>query len=46
MHMLEEVKKRAFNPLELELQLVVSCLVWVSRTKLQSSVRTDKALNY
>jgi hypothetical protein len=31
------MSKRALDPLELELKAVVSCLLWVLKTKLQSS---------
>lgn len=34
----------ASDPLELELQVVVSCLMWVLGTKLTSSVRVGQSL--
>lgn len=38
--------RRRFQTLELELQAVISCLVWVLRTKLKSSGRPTTALNH
>ena len=38
-------QKRALDPLELELQMVVNCRVGAAGTKLHSSVRVASALN-
>lgn len=39
-------QKRPSDPLELELQVAVSHLVWVLGTKLGSSVRAAKTLSH
>jgi hypothetical protein len=38
-------RQRASDPLELELQAVVSCLMWVLETEPGSSARAVSALN-
>ena len=47
MHMLSALvsQKRALVPLELELQAVVSCIMWVLGTVSGPSVRAANALN-
>lgn len=37
-------QKGASDPLELELKVAISCLMWVLETKLQSSVRAVSVL--
>ena len=39
-------QKRAPYPLELKLQVVVSCLMWVLRIELQSSAKAVNTLNH
>jgi hypothetical protein len=41
-----EVQKRSSDPLEIELQVVVSHLTWVLGTELRSSGRTVCSFNY
>lgn len=41
-----EGQKKAVAPLQLELQMAVSTLKWVSRHELRSSARAELALNY
>jgi hypothetical protein len=38
-------QKRVLDPLQLELQPVVSCLMWVLRTELRSFARATHGLN-
>lgn len=39
-------EERALDPLELELQAVGSCLVWILGTELGSSTRSARPSNY
>lgn len=40
------VQKRVPDTLELKLQVVVSCLMWVLGIKLRSSERAESSLNH
>lgn len=41
-----EARKGHQNPLDLELQVIVSYLIWMLETELQSSVRIAKTRNH